>query len=417
MKTNATATIITIGDELLIGQVIDTNSAWIAQQLNAEGITILQRTAIADDKQAIISTLKNDLTLADIVIITGGLGPTADDITKPVLAEFFGGKLVMNESVLNHVKEIFRVRNRPFLERNMKQAEVPDVATVLPNAMGTAPGMWFQQGDKVVISLPGVPYEMINIMENVALPKIKARFQGGVVAHLSIITAGEGESFIAHQIEEEEAALPTHIKLAYLPQPGMVRLRLSGTGTDGQQLLAELAIHRAAIAGKLQEVVIALEDLPLEALVGRSLLASNKTIGLAESCTGGYIAHRLTNIIGSGRYFQGGIVAYQKELKETLLHVAPNTIAAHCVVSEEVALEMAAGARKALLSDIGFGITGLLSADDRYSVEVGTVCMAVCDENRSFSKTYSFRMDRPRNKDLAVQHALLMIWKFVNGKL
>ncbi len=414
---NIQATIITIGDELLIGQTIDTNSAWIAQQLNGFGIDILRRVAVGDTREAILNSLDEELKRNDLLIITGGLGPTADDLTKPLLAEYFGGKLVVNKEVLEHVKSIFTRRKRPFLEVNLKQAEVPDVCTVLPNAMGTAPGMWFEQDGKVIIALPGVPFEMIGIMENEALPKLRKRFTSDAITHRSIVTAGEGESFIADQIKDLEAVLPAHIKLAYLPSYGMVRLRLTGHGVDELQLIKEVEMRRDEIANRIEPIVVGLEDLPLEHILGKALVSKGLTLGLAESCTGGFIAHRITQIMGSAQYFNGCIVCYQEDVKEDLLHVKRRTIEKHSVVSEEVAVEMAAGARKVLSSDIGFGITGWLSGSAEDRVKVGTVCIAIVTKEETYSKTFQFHMDRVRNKELAVNMSLLALWKFAEGKL
>jgi nicotinamide-nucleotide amidase len=279
--------------------------------------------------------------------------------------------------------------------------------------MGTAPGMWFERDGKVVISLPGVPYEMISIFESAALPKLRSHFPSGAVVHRTIVTAGEGESFVAQQIEAEEAALPAHIKLAFLPHPGGVRLRLTGLGEDELKLIKEVEARRDEICAKLEKIVVATEDLPLEHLVGKALVSKGATLGLAESCTGGYIAHKITQIMGSAQYLQGGVVCYQESVKEELLYVKRSTIDKHCVVSEEVAVEMAKGARKALESDYGFGITGLLSAGGVDAVPVGTVCMAVCSGEELEVKTFTFHMDRLRNKELAVQNALLMILRFV----
>ena len=411
------ATIITIGDELLIGQTIDTNSAWMAKQLNALGIDLRRRIAVGDTKEAIVSALDEEIGRNDILLLTGGLGPTADDITKPLLADYFGGKLVVNDEVLAHVKEIFSRRKRPMLERNLKQAEVPDVCTVLFNKMGTAPGMWFERDGKIIVAMPGVPFEMISIMEDEVLPRLRMMATTDAIVHRSIITAGEGESFIAEAIKDLEEVLPEHIRLAYLPDAGMVRLRLTGHGTDELRLIKEVELRRDELAGRLEKIVVALEDLPMEHILGKILTGKGLMLGLAESCTGGYIAHRITQIMGSAQYFSGSVVCYQELVKEDILDVKRKTIEKHGVVSEEVAMEMAEGARKALRSDIGFGITGLLSGSDNDRVPVGTVCMAAAMDGRSASKTFQFHMDRLRNKDLAVTNALLFIWKFVEEKI
>jgi nicotinamide-nucleotide amidase len=411
------STIITIGDELLIGQTIDTNSAWMAEQLNALGIDVRRRIAVGDNRESIMGVLDEELPRNDMILITGGLGPTADDITKPLLAEYFGGKLVVNEEVLKHVQEIFAKRKRPMLDSNTRQAEVPDVCTVLFNRMGTAPGMWFEKDGKIVVALPGVPYEMIHIMESEVIPRLRQMATTDAIVHRSIITAGEGESFIVEQIRDLEDALPQHIKLAYLPNAGMVRMRLTGHGPDELRLIKEVEMRRDEIAARLESIVVDLEDIPLEQIVGKALATKGLMLGLAESCTGGYIAHRITQIMGSAQYFMGSIVCYQESVKEEQLGVKRSTIEKYCVVSEEVAVEMAKGARKALNCDIGFGITGLLSGSGEDRVPVGTVCMAAVKDGKVVAKTFRYHMDRLRNKEMAVTSALFFIWKFVNDKI
>lgn len=413
---NIAASIITIGDELLIGQTIDTNSAWIARELNLLGIDVVRRVAVGDNRKSIISSLDEELSLASLVIITGGLGPTADDITKPLLNEYFGGKLVIDERVLDHIKDIFSRRNRPFLDRNMKQAEVPDTCTVLFNKMGTAPGMWFEKNGKVVISLPGVPFEMVAIMEDEALPRIAAAFSSDALLHYTIVTAGEGESFIAEKLQDLESALPGHISLAYLPGFGIVKLRLTGRGANAPALAREIEYHRDLIVARLSNIVVCLEDIPMEQVLGRWFTGHSATIGLAESCTGGNIGHHITQVPGATNYFRGSLVCYQNEVKEKLLGVSHHTIERFGAVSEEVVLEMVHGAMSVLQPDVAFAITGLLSAVDNATVPVGRVWMAVADKNRVKSKEYNFRYDRERNKEMATAFGMLMIWKFVTGK-
>jgi len=415
--SNINASIITIGDELLIGQVIDTNSAWIAQRLNELGIDVVHRIAVGDDRSAILNALDEEVARASLVIITGGLGPTADDITKPLLNDYFGGKMIVDSRVLGHIKNLFSKRNRPFLERNMKQAEVPDNCIVLFNNMGTAPGMWFDKNEKVVIALPGVPFEMKSIMEEDALPKLRKRFISDALLHRSIITAGEGESFIAEKIKDLEEALPTHIKLAYLPGAGMVRLRLTGRSPDAQKLSYELQLRQEEIANRLGNIVVAMEDVPLEHAIGKWFIANKFTLGLAESCTGGYIAHHITQIMGATNYFNGSIVCYQNKIKEKLLGVKKETLDKEGAVSERTVTEMVHGALRTLETDYAFAVTGLLSAggeSDR--VEVGTVWMAVADKETISTKMFRFPYDRAQNKEMAASMGMLMIWKFINRK-
>ncbi|PZF74176.1 CinA family nicotinamide mononucleotide deamidase-related protein [Taibaiella soli] len=414
---NVRAILITIGDELLIGQTIDTNSAWMAQQLNAIGIEVVRRVAVADQKEAIIAALDEESSKASIILMTGGLGPTSDDITKPVLCDYFGGKMVVNERVLEHVKAIFSRRNRPFLESNMKQAEVPDVCDVMFNSMGTAPGMWFEKDGKIYVSMPGVPFEMEYIMTEEVLPRLSTRFVSDAIVHRTLITAGEGESFIAEKIKDFEAALPAYIRLAYLPSPGSVKLRLTGRGADGEKLSVEVEAWHQKFAERLYDITIATEDLPIEAIVGAAFAGKNKTVGLAESCTGGYIAHKFTQVPGSSNYFQGSVVCYSVDVKVSLLGIARELIDDAGVVSEPVAEEMAKRARTVLNADYGLGVTGLLSPDDSYTVSPGTVCIAVANKDKVVSKTFQFYYDRIRNKELAVQYGFLLLWKFLNERI
>ncbi len=415
---NIQATIITIGDELLIGQTIDTNSAWIAQQLNLLGIDVFRRVAVADQEDDIQLALDEEIPRADIILITGGLGPTSDDITKPFLCKYFGGKLVVNEEVLEHVRLLFEKRNRPFLEINRKQAEVPDVCTVLRNEMGTAPGMLFEQDGKWIISMPGVPFEMQSIMTSEVLPRLKAVFTGHAIVHRNIITSGEGESFIAEMLTNFEAALPPYIKISYLPAPGIVKLRLTAKGADVERLTAELDKLHAELAQILERIVVTLEDISWQELLGKTLLQKKATVSLAESCTGGYIAHLITQVQGSSQYFNGAIVPYQSRLKTSIVGVDRNTIEQHTAISEEAAIELAVNARKMFGSDYSLSVTGQLSfgGEDAH-IQKGLVWMAVDGEKGVKTKKFQFHYNRAINKELAAQMGMLMIWKYINNKL
>jgi nicotinamide-nucleotide amidase len=415
---NIKATIITIGDELLIGQTIDTNSAWISQRLNDFGMEVIRRVAVGDNAADIRQAIDEELPRVSVLLITGGLGPTADDITKPLLASYFGGKMVTDEKVLAHIMGIFEKRKRPLLEVNLKQAEVPDSCTVLFNRMGTAPGMLFERDEKMIIAMPGVPYEMMAIMEDEVIPRLRLQFVSDALVHRSIITVGEGESFLAERIKDLEAALPAHIKLAYLPSPNMVRLRLTGKGKDEIALVKEIEMRQEEIANRLENIVVSLHDLPLEHILGRLLLEKQATLGLAESCTGGNIAHLITQIMGSAGYFNGSIVCYQNFVKEEILGVKKQTLEKHGAVSEETAIEMATGALRVLKSTYSLAVTGLLSPggeDDK--VPVGTVWIAVADKNDVKTCKLKLLYDRVRNKDVAVQMAMVTLWKFIQGKL
>jgi nicotinamide-nucleotide amidase len=412
---NTKAVIITIGDELLIGQVIDTNSAWIAQQLNVLGIDILRRVAIGDSKESIVSALDEESKHADIILLTGGLGPTADDITKPVLCAYFGGKLVVDEAVLTHVKDIFTRRNRPMLERNLKQAEVPDVCTVIPNKLGTAPGMLFEQGGKIIVSMPGVPFEMKGMMTAVLLPMFAKRFQqSNSIIHRNILTFGEGESFLAEKIKDIESSLPEYIKLAYLPAPYAVRLRLTAHGKDEQALITETENFRDALAARVADHVVSFDDRSLEEIVGNLLKKNKLTICLAESCTGGYITHKLTQNDGASQYLKAAVVSYATEAKVKILNIDADLIKQHGVVSEAIAIAMAQSSRTIMNTDIGFGVTGILSNSPYEDASpVGTVFIAVANKDKVMSKQYRLHYDRIQNKETAAQIALYMIWRFI----
>ena len=416
--SNIAAAIITIGDELLIGQTIDTNSAWIAKKLNELGIDVLRRVAVGDTRHAITEALDEELSKADLILITGGLGPTSDDITKPLLCEYFGGKLKVDERVLAHLKDIFSKRNRPIIERNMKQAEVPDNCTVLFNRMGTAPGMLFLKDGKTIISMPGVPFEMMAIMEDEVLPRLRSEMKSDALVHRTIFTAGEGESFIAEKIIDLEEALPPFIKLAYLPDAGMVRLRLTGRSRDKEKLEAELNRQQQLFAERLGRIVVALEDIPLEEILGNSVKEKGKTMGLAESCTGGFIGHHITNIDGASAYFKGSVVSYDNDVKENILGVRKETLATYGAVSEQTATEMAIGALRVLNTDYSLAVTGVLGpggATER--VKVGTVWMAVANKDTVKTKEFRFFYDRLRNKEMAAKMGMLFLWKFINDKL
>lgn len=412
-----TASIITIGDELLIGQTIDTNSAWMAQELNKIGVWVKRRVAVGDNREDIWQALDNESNEADIVLITGGLGPTADDITKPLLCDYFGGKMIVNEEVLQHVKNIFRRINRPLIDRNLKQAEVPDVCEVLMNERGTAPGMLFRKGKKLFISMPGVPHEMKGLMSNKVLPLLQSEFQMPFILHRTLLTAGVGESFIAEKIQSWEEALPEAVKLAYLPNYGMVRLRLTTQTNEKEK--AEQELDRLFV--ELQELVkdwlIIDKDLPLEKALGDLLISKNKSLSTAESCSGGYIAHLLTSVPGSSLYFKGTVVAYSYDAKETILGVNHSTLETKGAVSEETITEMFNGLMKVTTADYGIATSGIMGpgggTDDK---PVGTVWVAVGSREKMVAKRLHFRFDRAKNIELTATNALLMLFQFVKAE-
>lgn len=409
------ATIITIGDELLIGQVIDTNSAFIARELNKAGILVRHRLAVGDNWQDIREALDMESKNASLIILTGGLGPTADDITKPLLCEYFGGKMIVDQPTLDHVTHIFeQILKRPMIERNAKQAEVPDVCTVLKNEKGTAPGMLFQKEGKVYISLPGVPYEMKWLMTHQVMPRIPQYFQTGFVEHRTLLTAGVGESFLAEMIREIEEALPAHIKLAYLPNYGMVRLRLSAFGWDKQELIKEIETEFAVFKNAVKEYLVTDQDIPMEQVVAQLLLSKGKTLATAESCTGGYIAHLLTSLPGASAFYQGSVVSYANEIKKKVLAVRSETLATEGAVSEATVRQMAGAVLEIMQTDYAIAVSGIMGPDGGTKEKpVGMVWIAVASRATTQTQVFSFRYDRRRNIELTATNALNLLRIFI----
>jgi nicotinamide-nucleotide amidase len=408
------ASIITIGDELLIGQTIDTNSAYMAQELNKIGIWVHRRVAVGDVWEDIWKSLDDESRVSQVVLITGGLGPTADDITKPLLCQYFGGKLVVDEDALGNVKNIFEnILKRPLLERNLKQAEIPDVCSVIQNKRGTAPGMWFEKEEKIYISMPGVPHEMKGMMTTSVLPKLKDRFALPPIIHRTLLTAGIGESFLAERINDFESTLPTNIKLAYLPNYGMVKLRLTARGRS-EKLMAELESEFDMLKEKVQDVMVVDEDLTMQQVVGKLLTTRQKTMCTAESCTGGYVAHLITSVPGSSAYYRGSVVSYANALKMDILGVDPQVIEQYGAVSKETASQMVKGALRVLKTDYALVTTGIMGPDGGSPDKpVGTVWIGVGNATKTETHHFYFRFDRQRNMELAATNALNILRKFV----
>ncbi len=407
--------IITIGDELLIGQVIDTNSAWIAQTLSEFGISVTRRVAVGDQAEAINTALQQESTYSDVILITGGLGPTADDITKPVLCNFFGGKMVTNEAALQNVQHLFaEVFRRPITERNILQAEVPDVAEIIQNSMGTAPGMIFNKEGKIFISMPGVPYEMHAMMLKNVIPYLVGKFSFPYLIHRTHITFGVGESTIADLLQDFENSLPGYIKLAYLPNYGMVRLRLSASGTNKDQLVKEVDDFSANLTMLVKEFLIATGDVTMQQIVADLLQKKNETMSTAESCTGGYIAHLLTLVPGASSWFEGSTVSYSYKAKEDLLHVKKTTLMQCGAVSEEVVREMAAGALKAFGTTYTVAVSGIMGPGGGMADKpVGMVWVAVGNKKKLIAKKFQFRFDRKKNIELTAVNALNYLRRFI----
>ncbi len=414
---NINASIITIGDELLIGQTIDTNSAWIGQELNKIGVWLKRRVAVGDVWDDIWNALDAESKESDIIIITGGLGPTADDITKPLLCKYFGGQLIVNEDVLTHVKYLFdKVYRRPgpMLERNLKQAEVPDTCTVLHNARGTAPGMLFEKDGKIYVSLPGVPHEMKGLMTNEVLPRIPKYFDLPFIIHRTAFTMGTGESMIAEKIKEFETTLPEHIKLAYLPGYGMVKLRLTAKGDDKEKMEKELDEKFTVLKELVNEWLVTDKDENLATVVTKILKEKNKTIGTAESCTGGYIAHLITSNPGSSVGYKGSIISYANDVKERVLGVTDKTLRTVGAVSEETVIQMVKGAIEKLNVDFVVATSGIMGPDGGTDEKpVGTVWIAAGNKGKVETAKLAFRFDRERNIEMTSHTALNFLRKFI----
>ncbi|MEB0261843.1 MULTISPECIES: competence/damage-inducible protein A [unclassified Mucilaginibacter] len=404
------AEIITIGDEILIGQIVDTNSAWMAQKLNEEGIRVKQISSISDDKQHILKALAEAAQRADIILVTGGLGPTKDDITKLTIAEYFGVGLVLNNEALQNVENIFKKYNRPLLEVNRKQAEVPQNCEIILNNNGTAPGMWFNVDGKIYVSMPGVPFEMKYMMEEAVIPRLKQTLKLPVIIHKTILTVGEGESFLAEKIADIENDLPSNIKLAYLPKMGQVRLRLSAYGDGEASLQNNLEEFTARIVERVGINVVAQEDIPLEKVILNYMAERGLTLSVAESCTGGYVSHLITQHEGSSQVFLGGAVTYSNGLKENILGVKNETLYQFGAVSEQTVTEMAEGALRRFKSDFSVAITGIAGpgggSDDK---PLGTVWIAAAKTGKTVVKKFTFGNKRAQNIERSAVAAFFML--------
>ena len=404
------AEIITIGDEILIGQIVDTNSAWMAAQLNNIGIRIKQISSVSDDREHILTALAEAAKRAEVILITGGLGPTKDDITKKTLAEYFNAGMVENKEALENVYNIFAKYNRPMLDVNRLQALVPENCEVILNNNGTAPGMWFNEGGKIYVSMPGVPHEMMYMMEESVIPKLKSTLELPFIIHKTILTVGEGESYLAERIADIEDALPPHIKLAYLPKLGQVRLRLSGYGDNETLLRTEVDDFAARITKRVANVVAAEEDITIEEAVLNYMAEKGLTLSAAESCTGGYISHLITRHAGSSRVFLGGAVSYSNDLKESVLGVKHETLSTFGAVSGETVTEMVEGALRNFKSDYAIAVTGIAGPDGGTPEKpVGTIWVAAANVNKTMVKKLTFGNKRLQNIERTAISALTML--------
>ncbi|GAB3759440.1 competence/damage-inducible protein A [Spirosoma pomorum] len=410
MTNSIRAEVVTIGDEILFGQITDTNTQWIGTELTNIGIRVIRKSSVGDQVENILQVLNEAHQRADIIILTGGLGPTKDDITKKTLCTYFGVGMVRNETALAIVTSFFAKRGREMTDLNRAQADLPANAVYMQNDWGTAPGMWFEHQGRVYVSLPGVPFEMKNLMTHRILPALQNHFATPVIKHKMILTVGIGESFLAERIEAWEDKLPAHIKLAYLPSFGGVRLRLTATGSDEAVLNQELTEQVADVLPLIEKNVYGYDDDTLEGVVGRLLQARKWTLSTAESCTGGYVSARITSVPGSSLSFMGSIVSYSNDVKINQLGVSPETLAQFGAVSEEVVRQMAEGVRKALGTDVSIATSGIAGPDGGTDDKpVGTIWIACATPTRTVAKLLKLGQYRDQNIQLTATYVLNLL--------
>jgi nicotinamide-nucleotide amidase len=404
------AEIITIGDEILIGQIVDTNSAWIAEQFNLNGIEIHQITSVHDDTEHIKDALKKAEDNVDLVILTGGLGPTKDDITKHALCEYFNTRLVFHEPTFEHIKQRFKNRNIDLNKLNRDQALIPESCTVLPNKAGTAPGMWFEKNDTIFVSVPGIPFEMKYLVENEILPRLQNNGKTKAIFHKTVQTQGLPESMLAERIENWETSLPKNIKLAYLPNPMSVRLRLSAIGTNVNDLKEQIQGEIERLKQIIPDHIFGFDNETLAEVLGRMLFEKGQTLAVAESCTGGYISHLITSVPGSSGWYKGGITAYSNEIKQNLLGVATESLEKYGAVSEQVVREMAEGIRRKMNTDFSVATSGIAGPTGGTEEKpVGTLWIALAGPANTVAEKFVFGDNRERNIIRSSQTALQIL--------
>ena len=404
--------IITIGDEILIGQIIDTNSAWMARKLNEIGAKVERIVTIPDGLEVIKTALSDAENRADLVLVTGGLGPTKDDVTKKAFAGYFDCSFTFHPEIAEHISRLFARFGKEITEINRLQAELPSACEPLQNDQGTAPGMWFEKNNTVFVSMPGVPYEMKGIMRNHVLPRIRDKFNTPAILHKTILTMGMGESWLSEHIGDWESGLPQEIKLAYLPSPGRVRLRLSAFGERMDRLQTIMDSEVDKLLKLIPDLVFGYDTDTIEKVVGELLKSVGKTVSTAESCTGGLIAHKITSVAGSSAYFLGSVVSYANEVKMDSLGVSEYDLKEHGAVSEPVVRQMAEGVRARLNTDFGVATSGIAGPDGGTPDKpVGTVWVAVAGPDRTIAKRYQFGHNRARNIEISANTALNMLRK------
>lgn len=411
MKTNSVKVeIITIGDEILIGQIVDTNSAWMSVELNKAGFEIVQITSVHDDAAHIVASLDLALERADVVLFTGGIGPTKDDITKQTLSRYFGMQLVFNDKVYKNIEQVLVNRSRAVNELTRTQAFVPDGCTVIQNRVGTAPVTWFEKNGKVIVSMPGVPNEMKHIMSTEVIPRLSQRYKTPTIIHKNVIVQGYPESALAMKIADWENALPADIHLAYLPNYGIIKLRLSGISEDPLALEFSINQQIAGLTEILADAIVAYDDTPVEEMIGNLLTAKGMTLSTAESCTGGFIAHKITTVPGSSKYFKGSVVSYSNEVKVNVLNVLSDDIQLYGAVSRQVVEQMADNVRRLLKTDYALATSGIAGPDGGTAEKpVGLVWISVSSPKGVVSREFKFGNVRIQNIERTAQTAMLML--------
>lgn len=404
------AIIISIGDEILYGQTLDTNAHWMSNELDSLGIKVAKRYTIGDQKLEILNTLSKAEADGDIIFITGGLGPTNDDLTKACLVEYFDTHLIRNTTVLQHIQSLFDAKGREMSSVNEAQADIPAIAEAIDNQLGTAPGIWIERNGKIIISMPGVPYEMQRMMSAIILPKLNQQHVQGVIRHRIVRTIGIPESQLAEMIQDWEKNLPKDIKLAYLPTKGTVKLRLTGEGENEELILAAIQKEIDSLLPLINKYVYGFDDEEIEQAIGRLLSERNCTISTAESCTGGYLAHKITSVSGSSAWFQGGMIPYSNEVKNKQLDVPKEMLETYGAVSENVVKALAENVRKKFNTDVGLSVSGVAGPSGGSKKKpVGTVWIAYADHEKTVAKKFHFTQDRMLNIQYTATAALNMV--------
>jgi competence/damage-inducible protein CinA-like protein len=407
--------ILTIGDEILYGQTLDTNSQWMSAELDSFGFTVAQRATVGDNEADILHALEDASAHADIILITGGLGPTADDLTKPCLAKYFKVPLELNMAALEELKTLFKQIDRELSETNIAQTKLPANADYISNTLGTAPGIWIEDNGKIFVSMPGVPFEMKGMMNNIVIPRLQEIFNVPTVVHKIIKTIGIGESWLAEKIAPWEKNLPTNISLAYLPSLGQVKLRLTSSGQNKTDIEASIAEQVLLLKPYAEKYIYGYDNDEIEKVVGDLLQSKNLTLATAESCTGGYLAHLITSVPGSSNYFKGSVIAYANEIKESQLGVSHKTLVNHGAVSEETVIEMAKGVQTSLSTDVGIATSGVAGPDGGTKEKpVGTIWVAVAVGDKIKARELKLFKDRLLNIKMTATIGLAMLWRILS---